>query len=305
VTIYGVNIPFGPYGASSEFNVGQGFENPVNPLDSAAACSLFIDSFGADPIGSADLKDIHDLDLSLYTVFYPGVMPEGETFPVITWGNGTCAMPEGYGTLLRYLASYGYIIIAANSRYVGDGAAQSHALDFAEAENEKMGSKWFHKMDLTKIGAAGHSQGSSGTAAASSDSRINTVILFNGGAQASKPYLAVSGERDIGDTGSPTTLSNPVAAAPRPAAYIYFHHVPTTVAMQPTGGSAGHLTLMMEPERVMEWTVAWFDMELKGKAEAKTMFIGDTCTLCDGNAYPSKWDPGTPSLQYGHNAMLQ
>ena len=305
ISVYGVKSEFGPYGASSEYNVGQGFENTVGGLDSAAICGLFIDSFGADPIGSADLKDIHDLNLALYTVFYPGVMPEGEKFPLLTWGNGTCAMPEGYGPLLRQVASHGYIVVAANSRYVGSGEAQRKGVDFMFAQNEDPNSKYYQKIDTTKVGAFGHSQGSGGTAMASADERISTVILFNGGSQASKPYLAISGERDIGDTGSPTVLSNPIDAAPRPAAYIYYHHVPMTIAMQPTGGSAGHLTLMMEPERVSEPTIAWFDKMLKGDTEANAMFLGDTCTLCDGSAYPSQWDPGVPSLTYGHNAMLE
>jgi len=305
VSLYGVKTEFGPYGAATEHNVGQGFENTVSGLDSAAICGIFIDAFGADPVGSADLKDLHDLDLSLYSVFYPGDMPEGEKFPLLTWGNGTCAMPEGYGSLLRYVASYGYIVVAANSRYVGDGTAQRHAIDFMFAQNEDPNSKYYQRIDTTKVGAFGHSQGSMGTVAASSDERISTVILFNGGSQANKPYLAISGERDIGDTGTTTNLSNPVDAAQLAAAYLYYHHVPMTVDMQPTGGSAGHLTLMMEPERVVEPAVAWFDMMLKGDSDAKKMFIGDDCTLCDGNAFPSQWDPGTPSLSYGHNALLE
>lgn len=307
ISIYGVKTEFGPYGASSEYNVGKGFENTVNLLDNAATCAGFIDGFGADPIGSADLKDIHDLDLALYSVFYPGVMPEGEKFPLITWGNGTCAMPEGYGPLLRYVASHGYIVVAANSRYVSGGVPMTKAIDFMFAENKKMGGKYFGKIDEDKVGAMGHSQGSGATASASSDPRIKAVILFNGGAQANKPYLAISGERDIGDTGSPTVLSNPVMAAQRPAAYIYYHQVPMTIAMQPTGGLAGHLTLMMEPERVIEPTVGWWDMMLKNEPEAKAMFIGDTCKLCDKGAYPSKWamPANPPSITYGHNAMLQ
>ena len=307
ISIYGVKTEFGPYGASSEHNVGKGFENTVNFLDTAASCSLFVDSFGADPIGSADLKDTHDLDLALYTVFYPGVMPEGEKFPLITWGNGTCAMPEGYGPLLRYVASHGYIVVAANSRYVSGGVPMTKGIDFMFAENDKMGSKYYQRIDKDKVGAMGHSQGSGATASASSDARIKAVILFNGGAQANKPYLAISGERDIGDTGSPTVLGNPVMAAPRPAAFIYYHQVPMTIAMQPTGGLAGHLTLMMEPERVTEPTVAWWDMMLKNKPEAKAMFIGDSCKLCDKGAYPSRWvmPANPPSLTYGHNAMLQ
>lgn len=305
VSLYGVKSEFGPYGAATEHNVGQGFENTVSGLDSPAICGIFIDAFGADPIGSADLKDIHDLDLALYSVFYPGDMPEGEKFPLLTWGNGTCAMPEGYGPLLRYVASHGYIVVAANSRYVGSGEAQRRAIDFMFAANDDPNSKYYQKVDTTKVGAFGHSQGSMGTVAASVDERVSAVILLNGGAQASKPYLAVSGERDLGDNGTTSNLKNPVDAAQHAAAYIYYHHVPMTVADQPTGSSAGHLTLMMEPERVTEPTVAWFDMMLKGDAEAKTMFVGDDCTLCDGTAYPSQWDPGTPSLSYGHNTLLE
>src|SRR5262249_6246776 len=163
-----------PYGASSEYNVGQGFENTVNASDNASGCSTFINAFAADPVGSADLKDIHDLNLALYTVFYPGVMPEGEKFPLITWSNGTCAMPEGYGTLLRYIASYGYIVVAANSRYSGSGTPLPgvKAINFMLAENDKMGSKYYHHIDADKIGAAGHSQGASATGNVANDSRV-------------------------------------------------------------------------------------------------------------------------------------
>jgi hypothetical protein len=64
---------------------------------------------------------------------------------------------------------------------------------------------------------------------------------------------------------------------------------------------------MMESERVIHPAVAWWDMMLKGSTTAKDMFIGDSCTLCDPNAYPSMWvDPATPpAIEYGHNAMLQ
>jgi hypothetical protein len=308
-SIYGVMTMFGPYGVSSEYNVGQGFENVVSASDNASGCSSFIDSFGADPVGSADLKDTHDLNLALYTVFYPGFMPEGEKFPLISWGNGTCAMPEGYGPLLRYVASFGYIVVAANSRYVGDGSAQKKAIDFMFAENMREGSKYFGRIDTDKVGAMGHSQGGMGTAAAAGDARIKSVILFNGGSSASKPYLAISGDRDL--LTSVAAYRNAVNAAPRPAAWLFYHQVPTAVMGSTTGTLApGHLTLMMEPERVIEPTVAWWDMMLKGKESAKAMFLGDSCTLCNPDAYPSMWGPSfvatSPSaIEYGHNTMLQ
>jgi hypothetical protein len=63
---------------------------------------------------------------------------------------------------------------------------------------------------------------------------------------------------------------------------------------------------MMESERVIEPAVAWWDMMLKGKAEAKAMFIGDSCTLCDPGAFSSMWsNEGPPAIEYGHNTMLQ
>src|SRR4029077_19921166 len=104
VNTYGVRQMYGPYGVRPKYNIGSG----GGGTDDSAFCNgVFIPSFGADPVGSADLMNTHDLDFDKFSVFYPGCMPEGEKFPLITWGNGTCAMPEGYGPLLRYVASCG------------------------------------------------------------------------------------------------------------------------------------------------------------------------------------------------------
>jgi hypothetical protein len=306
-TTYGVKQQFGPYGVRSKYNVGQAFNTGNGPGD-FSICSVFIDSFGADPKGSADLKNTHDLDFGLYTVFYPGCMPEGQKFPLITWGNGTCAMPEGYGPLLRYVASHGYIVVAANSVQVGGGTQMVKAIDFMFAENKDSKSEFFGKIDEDKVGAMGHSQGGMGTIAAASDPRIKSVIIWNGGTSASKPFLAVSGDRDIG--GTPASMKNAVNAAPRPAAWLFYHQVPADVNGSTTGTTApGHLTLMMESERVQDVAVKWWDMMLKGDAEAKKMFVGPDCGICKGTELPSMWITGAekngPSHEYGANSMLQ
>jgi len=303
VTRYGAMTEYGPYGVRSEYNVGEGFD--TGGVDDSAACVIFIAAFAADPQGSADLQMTHDLDWGLHSVFYPGVMPEGEKFPVITWGNGTCAMPEGYGPLLRYVASFGYIVVAANNRQVAGGQPMIRSIDWIFAENDNPESKFYQKVDTEKVGAMGHSQGGGATIAAASDPRIDAVIIWNGGTSASKPFLAVSGDRDLGGTAA--GMANAANAAQLPAAWIWYHQVPTMINGQPTGGTAGHLTLMMESERVIQPAVAWWDMMLKGKPEAKQMFVGDNCTLCDASAFPSRWVmPATPpSLEYGHNSMLQ
>lgn len=306
-TIYGVKQAFGPYGVRSKYNVGQAFNTGNGPGD-FAICSVFIDSFGADPVGSADLKNTHDLDFGLFSVFYPGCMPEGQKFPLITWGNGTCSMPEGYGPLLRYVASFGYIVVAANSVQTGDGSQMRKGIDFMLAENADAMSEFYQKIDPEKIGAMGHSQGGMGTVAAASDARIKSVILWNGGTSASKPFLSVSGDRDIG--GTPASMKNAVDAAPRPAAWLFYHQIPADVNGSTTGPLApGHLTLMMEVERVQNVAVKWWDMMLKGDAEAKKTFVGADCGVCNGTELQSMWIQGAektgPSHEYGANTMLQ
>jgi hypothetical protein len=295
-TRYGVKIDYGPYGASMVYNVGEGFEVPVASGDSDGGlqCALFVSTFAADPEGSAELQMTMDLDFALHSVFYPGVMPEGETFPLLVWGNGTCAMPEGYGALLRYVASHGYIVVAPNSRWVGQNDAMTIGLDYMFAANEDPNSMWYQKVDTNRVGAMGHSQGGMATAAVASDPRVQAVILFNGGSTASKPFLSVSGDKDLFTTAA-SQLANPVNAAPRPAAYLFYHMIPATLPSgEPTGPSAGHLTLMMEPERVIEPTVGWFDMMLSGDETARQLFVGDSCGLCNRDA----------EFEFGHNGML-
>jgi pimeloyl-ACP methyl ester carboxylesterase len=309
ITTYGVKMLFGPYGVRSEYNVGQGFET-AGTDDSAFCNGVFIPSFGADPIGSADLMNTHDLKFNLYTVYYPGCMPGGEKFPLLTWGNGTCAMPEGYGPVLRYVASHGYIVIAAHNRAVGSGASMSKGLDFMLAQNDDASSKFYQHIDKDNIGAMGHSQGGGATVmVAANDARVKSVIIFSGGSSASKPYFAFSGDHDLGSGTDPSSLKNAVMASQQPAAWMWFHQIPQAVNGSTTGALApGHLTTMMESERVVEETVAWWDMELKGKADAKSMFIGDSCTLCDTSTFSSTWPPyvglDMPAHEYGHNANL-
>jgi hypothetical protein len=276
VTQRGTEIPLGPYGVVLDRNVGQGFKNTINASDNNTSCALFASLFGQDEESTDDLLELDGLDLSLYSVFRPARWVEGETYPIVSWGNGTCAQPEGYGALLRYVASQGFFVVAANSRYVGSGNEQKRAIDFALAANADAKSPYYGRLDPNRIAAMGHSQGSQGTARAASDARIKTVILFNGGTNASKPFFGVSGDRDVGNP-TPTSYETAVNRAAK-AAYIFFHMVPGT------GNSDGHLTLMTQPLRVTEPTVAWLKLLLNGDPASKDWFVGASCKLCNRDA---------------------
>jgi hypothetical protein len=100
--------------------------------------------------------------------------------------------------------------------------------------------------------------------------------LWNGGGSSSeKPFLSISGERDINGI-TPASMTTAVEGASQPGAWLFYHKVLVT------GGSVtGHLLLMMQPERVIDVTVAWWNYQLRGDAEAKKMFVGGDCGLCD------------------------
>jgi hypothetical protein len=272
VTRDGVNIPLGPYGSLTDRNVGQGYEAPVSPTDNAATCTAFAALFGEDPAATAELVNIGDLNLALYTVFRPANMQPGQKFPLITWGNGTCAQPEGYGALLRFVASHGFIVVAANGRFVANGA-MINAVNFMSAANNNSSSPYYGRVDMDKIGAMGHSQGGAATAAAARDARIDSVILFNGGTSAVKPFMSVSGDRDIGNP-TAATLRNAMNAAPK-AAFVFYHRIPGTGAM------SGHLTLMTQPARVVDATAGWWRLIFNNEPAAREMFVGPSCGLCN------------------------
>lgn len=266
-------IKGGPYGAFVEWNQGEDFANPVNASEST--CSLLAASFGEPADVTADVLELRGGDLSLYTIFRPACMKDGETYPVITWGNGTCGQSGGYAALLATLASHGFVVIAANSRFTDAGNDEMlRALDLAKALNEAPDSALYGKLNLDRIGAMGHSQGASATAHAAADPRIKAVILWNGGLTADKPFLAVSGDRDI--TGyTPEQMEAAVQDSSQPGAYLYYHQV-----LETGGNVTGHLTLMEQPERVWEPTVAWWQYMLNGDETAKAMFVGADCGLC-------------------------
>jgi len=261
-----------------DVNVGAGFEVAIASGDRAGSttCAGFVAGFGEDEEASKVLLDISKLKMDLYTVYRPATVADGVKYPILTWGNGTCAKPEGYGALLRYVASQGYYVFAANSRWVGGNSAMTKALDFAFAANADSASPYYGRLDTTKVGAFGHSQGSGATVTAARDARVKAAILFNGGTSASKPFFAVSGDHDIGN---PTAASyrSGMNGAPK-AAFIFYHKVPET------GSVSGHVTLMTQPERVVEPAAGFFELFFRDDPKARALFVGTSCGLCNKTA---------------------
>lgn len=117
----------------------------------------------------------------------------GVLHPVITWGNGTGAPPSAYASLLSHLASWGFVVIASRQPMAGSGRELRDAVAWLQAENQRSGSPFFHRLAMDRVGAMGHSQGAMGAMNAMRDSggRIRSTVAIAVPAQSFCPAMGV------------------------------------------------------------------------------------------------------------------
>jgi hypothetical protein len=259
----------GPFEVVVEENVGKGFENAIDTNDMPGNnkyCEDFALSFGQDEAQSKEFAKIPaGMNMALYTLYRPANFEPGKKYPILSWGNGTCALPQGYANLLRHLASHGFWVIAANTRFTGSGAAQKKGIDVMIALNKDASHAAYERVDADKVGLFGHSQGGLSTSAASADTRADTAVILNSGGGGSRiPTYYVTGEEDLAPFLS--ELSYDLASAP--AASINYK-------------KSDHITLITEPMRVYPAVTAWFRYQLLGDAVGKEYFVGTNCKLCN------------------------
>jgi hypothetical protein len=284
-TYFGTEIPLGPYGASMDANVGDAYELPeADGLD--AMCALFLQSLIEDPIWRADVADASYIERGLYTVYRPSNWSADETFPLIVWANGVCMKPEDYGAMLRHVASHGFLVVASNHPYPGTVTAIESALDFMFAANGDASSLYYQRVDTTKVGAMGHGQGAlAGLDAAPTDPRINAVLSIDVNGAPNKPFLFLTGDRNVSGASVMTAMTLVEGASQ--GAYLFFHMVPGN------GPVDGYFTVLKQTERVVEAVTGWWQYILQGDAAARDLFIGPDCGLCNS---PTEYEYGQHGL---------
>jgi len=139
------------------------------------------------------------------TLFYPmDLGKDGVLHPVFHWGCGAGSQPSQYADHLNTLASHGFVVIANAS---GSGPGKG-SLDWILAENDKMGSEFYKKLDPSRVGAGGHSLGALETFQFAADPRLKLYVLVCGGTGSSSsgakdfhgPSIFLGGEGEGGTT---------------------------------------------------------------------------------------------------------
>jgi pimeloyl-ACP methyl ester carboxylesterase len=218
---------------------------------------------------------------SVTTYYWPtNLGSRDRKHPVILWGNGTFVNPTHYDAYLRHFASHGFIVAAANTTNAGTGREMLAGLDSLTAFNSDPASPFHQKVDLTRVGATGHSQGGAGAIAAGLDPRVDTVVVQEAGGNGNPagPVLFLAGEADT--TVPPSAVKSRYQAEAGPAAYGNL-----------TGAS--HVSPLVNGNEFRGPVTAWFRWQLMGDRNARDQFV-PPCGYCTSPAF----------VEYEANAAL-
>lgn len=199
-------------------------------------------------------------------VFYPSNIQEtNNTYPIIAFANGTGFSYDIYENLLVELAKGKYIVIANTETMSAEGTEQLASVDFLIAQSKDSESIFHNKINVNKIGLAGHSQGGrSSVNAAAADSRVDCVVSFAGSnfveeaEKLSAPTFFIGGSADM------------IVNAKQWLVPAYENCKGPAVYACKTG--AIHTCCCTNPTEYSGYAVAWFDAWLKNDANALKKF---------------------------------
>lgn len=270
-----------------------------------------------DSVGTGPYAAVKEADPGLpdHTVYRPADLSKlgGKKLGVVVWGNGGCAADGASARHhLAQIASYGYLVIAPGKIYSGPGALPRPAaaaprgvdpatgqlpppatsaqdvlkgLDWALAENGRVGSRYKGLIDPAQVAVAGHSCGGLQAIQAGADKRIKTVLVHNSG-------VFNDGKQSISGM---TVDKAMLKALHTPTLYVLggkgdvawpngtddvarIMHVPVALI----DGDVGHGGTFREDNGgdVGRFAVAWLNWQLRGDAAAGKLFTGADCGLC-------------------------
>ncbi|MDG4808780.1 cellulose binding domain-containing protein [Micromonospora sp. WMMD1120] len=218
--------------------------------------------------------------LANHTIFRPQTLPS-ERLPILAWGNGGCSGNGlSQGNFLREIASHGFLAIA-NGAPNGSGSTNSQMLtqsiDWAFAENARQGSKYYNKIDTSRVAVAGFSCGGLEAYAVSNDPRVTTTGIFSSGLlndaddyqlrRLTKPIAYfVGGPSDIAYPNAMDDWGKLPSGLPAFMGNLNVGHGGTYD--QTNGGEFGRVAVLY-----LKW-------RLKGDTTAGTNFVGANCGLC-------------------------
>jgi hypothetical protein len=217
--------------------------------------------------------------------------PAKDTLPLIVWGNGGCAINSTrYGGFLTTIASHGFVVMATAAQPGVNRATADHlraAIAWAESENTRAESPLRGKIALDRIAVMGQSCGGFMSLELGADPRVDTIGVFNSGAQGDAAAVAATVAKLRGPVLLIAGHDRDFAQAWSDATFEAIDNLPTFSGARK---GAGHTATVDHPGGG-EWAnVAsnWARWQLKGDKEAGKMFAGKDCSLCTNPNWVTK-----------------
>lgn len=274
-------------------------------------------SAAAEPSqGSGPFPAVMEQDngLPTHTIYRPQDLSklQGQKLPIVAWGNGACVNNGAmFRNFLTEIASYGFLAIAIGPpqtvqfqpRAPAPGAANAppkpgppatkstqliDAINWAIAENSRQGSKYYEKLDTSKIAVMGQSCGGIQALAVAEDPRIKLIGIWNSGIL----NAPISGAAPIMED----VRKDQLEKLHSPIFYITgdksdiafengmddFRRITKVPAFHAYKDGVGHGGTYNQPNggEFAKVAVALLQWQFKDDQEAAKMFLGAYCGLC-------------------------
>lgn len=225
---------------------------------------------------------------------YPEQLSSDRKHGVVLWGPGGGTEPGAYSGIIRRLASHGFVVIATSESPDGTNRGIP-ALNWLENKNKDPNDPLYQKLDMTKVGASGHSMGGlQSEKMLINDKRVITAVLNNSGAFNHAELANVPQGKTAAIVYGEGGMERPNAEGD------YFNNnvrIPACL-LKMTGGQGnecqngecgwGHGSGSWDG---MAATVAWMRWHLGGEEWRKADFVGTSGKYIDGNiaGHDGKW----------------
>ena len=282
---------------------------------------------GNPPSGPYPIVIEHDQSLATHTVYRPATLGPSK-HPVVVWGEGACVKNGlSFPEFLSEIASYGFVVLAdgppveqtarggqarggnaprgaqppapgspargqAPVTINADGAPLIAAIDWLAREAANPASRFYQKVETTRVAAMGMSCGGLMAYNVSADPRIATVGIWNSGllqpdekifSGLHSPVIIVTGgESDIAYANGKRDFETMPSRVP-----VFYGAYPSVghggTYNEDNGGAFGVAA------------VAWLKWQLMSdvSAKGKGYFAGGSCGLCAN----SQWKTDSRSLR--------
>lgn len=214
------------------------------------------------------------------TIFRPAVLGEGgRKHPILLWANGITLSPHFYRGLLTHFASHGFVVAAADTSRVGtagNGQNVLACLAYLEAQHAGDGI-YANRLNIYRVGVAGHSAGGAGVIMAGRDPRITATAPV-------QPWVGLAHGYDpaaAGQQNGPMFLSSGELDTEIP--YSHPEGVYTAANVPIFWGhrlGSGHNDPLWDAPLYRRPLTAWFRAHLMLDVSAASLFYGPNCQLC-------------------------